>query len=149
MKLLVINQAIKSIFVMKKTKYYKTMKKIINTPDAPAAIGPYSQAILNNGTLYVSGQLPINPKTGEMAQNDIIANTKQVMDNIAAILKTAGLDFSNVVKTSIFLADMNDFAKVNEVYGSYFSADFPARETIQVARLPKDAKIEISVIATL
>jgi len=125
------------------------MKKIINTPDAPAAIGPYSQAIHSNGTLYVSGQLPVNPKTGEMVQDDISANTKQVMENISAILKTAGLDFSNVLKTTIFLADMNDFAKVNEVYSSYFSSDFPARETVQVARLPKDAKIEISVIASL
>lgn len=125
------------------------MKKSINTTDAPAAIGPYSQAILSNGTLYVSGQLPVNPATGEMAQNDISANTKQVMENISAILKAAGMDFSNVAKTTIFLADMNDFAKVNEVYSSYFSSDFPARETIQVARLPKDARIEISVIATL
>jgi len=125
------------------------MKKIINTADAPVAIGPYSQAILSNGSLYVSGQLPVNPKTGEMVQNDITANTKQVMENISAILKTAGLDFSNVLKTTIFLADMNDFAKVNEVYSSYFSSDFPARETVQVARLPKDAKIEISVIASL
>jgi len=125
------------------------MKKIINTADAPVAIGPYSQAILSNGSLYVSGQLPVNPKTGEMVQNDITANTKQVMENISAILKTAGLDFSNVLKTTIFLADMNDFAKVNEVYSSYFSSDFPARETVQVARLPKDAKIEISLIASL
>ncbi|HNW70665.1 MAG TPA: RidA family protein [Bacteroidales bacterium] len=124
------------------------MKKTINTSDAPAAIGPYSQAILTNGTLFVSGQLPVNPANGEMVQNDIIANTKQVMENVSAILKAAGLDFSNVVKTTIFLADMNDFAKVNEVYSSYFSSDFPARETVQVARLPKDAKIEISVIAS-
>lgn len=125
------------------------MKKSINSTDAPAAIGPYSQAILSNGTLYVSGQLPVNPATGEMAQNDISANTKQVMENISAILKAAGMDFSNVAKTTIFLADMGDFAKVNEIYSSYFSSDFPARETVQVARLPKDARIEISVIATL
>jgi len=125
------------------------MKKSINTTDAPAAIGPYSQAILSNGTLYVSGQLPVNPATGEMAQNDISANTKQVMENISAILKAAGMDFSNVLKTTIFLADMGDFAKVNELYSSYFSSDFPARETVQVARLPKDARIEISVIASL
>lgn len=125
------------------------MKKSINTTDAPAAIGPYSQAILSNGTLYVSGQLPVDPATGEMAQNDISANTKQVMENISAILKAAGMDFSNVLKTTIFLADMGDFAKVNELYSSYFTSDFPARETVQVARLPKDARIEISVIASM
>ncbi|HNW90989.1 MAG TPA: RidA family protein [Bacteroidales bacterium] len=125
------------------------MKKVINTNQAPAAIGPYSQAVLNNGMLFVSGQLPVDPVTGIMAQDDIEANTKQVMANISAILKEAGLDFTHVLKTTIFLADMNDFGKVNEIYGSYFTSEPPARETVQVARLPKDARIEISVIATV
>ncbi|HNX07456.1 MAG TPA: RidA family protein [Bacteroidales bacterium] len=125
------------------------MKKVINTNQAPAAIGPYSQAILANGMLFVSGQLPVDPATGLMAQNDIEVNTKQVMDNISAILKEAGIDFTNVIKTTIFLADMNDFGKVNEIYASYFTSEPPARETVQVARLPKDARIEISVIAAL
>ncbi len=125
------------------------MKKVINTKQAPAAIGPYSQAVLANGMLFVSGQLPVDPATGLMAQDDIEANTKQVMANISAILKEAGSDFSNVLKTTIFLADMNDFGMVNEIYGSYFTSEPPARETVQVARLPKDARIEISVIATV
>ncbi len=125
------------------------MKKVINTNQAPAAIGPYSQAILANGMLFVSGQLPVDPVTGIMAQNDIEVNTKQVMDNISAILKEAGIDFTHVIKTTIFLADMNDFGKVNEIYASYFTSEPPARETVQVARLPKDARIEISVIAAV
>ncbi|HOY31883.1 MAG TPA: RidA family protein [Bacteroidales bacterium] len=123
------------------------MKKTINIPGAPAPIGPYSQAILTNGILYVSGQIPINPQTGQMIEGDIEAHTRQVLENISKLLSEAGMDFSNIVKTSIFLADMNDFARVNEIYSLYFSSEPPARETVQAARLPKDAKIEISVIA--
>jgi len=125
------------------------MKKVIFIPGAPEPIGPYSPALLNNGMLYVSGQLPINPHNGKMVEGDISVLTRQVLENISALLVEAGMDFSNVVKATIFLADMNDFAKVNEVYSSYFSSDFPARETVQVARLPLDAKVEISVIASL
>ncbi len=125
------------------------MKKIIATTNAPSPIGPYSQAVLVNGTLYVSGQIAINSATGLLILDNIIEETKRVMDNIKAILTEAGMDFTNVVKTSIFLSDMNNFAKVNEVYGSYFTKDFPARETVQVSRLPKDVNVEISVIAVV
>ena len=123
------------------------MKKVINTPDAPKAIGPYSQAILINNMLFVSGQIPIDPSTGEIIKGNISQQAVQVMKNIHSILKEAGMDYSHIVKTGIFLADMNDFAAVNESYASYFTSAFPARETIQAARLPKDAELEISVIA--
>lgn len=125
------------------------MKKIINTSNAPAPIGPYSQAVLVGGILFASGQIAINPANGELVTSDIKAETKQVMENIRGILSAAGLGFSNIVKTSIFLSDMNNFAQVNEVYGAYFSDNFPARETVQVARLPKDVNVEISVIAVM
>ena len=123
------------------------MKKIINTNNAPAPIGPYSQAVAANGFLFVSGQIPSDPATGEIVSGDIKAETKQVMENIKAILTEAGLNFSNIVKTSIFLTDMGNFAQVNEVYGTYFTGQFPARETVQVAALPKNVNVEISVIA--
>lgn len=123
------------------------MKKIINTTKAPSPIGPYSQAVLNGNTLFVSGQIAINPSTGELDLSNIENETHQVMKNISAILTEAGMDFSNIVKTGIFLKDMNQFAQVNSIYGSYFSSDFPARETVQVSRLPKDVNVEISVIA--
>ena len=123
------------------------MKTVINTNNAPAPIGPYSQAIAAGGFVFVSGQIPTNPSTGEIVSSDIKAETKQVMENIKAILTEAGLSFSNVVKTSIFLTDMQNFAYVNEVYGTYFTDQFPARETIQVAALPKNVNVEISVIA--
>lgn len=122
-------------------------KRIVYTENAPAPIGPYSQAVWAGDLLFVSGQIPINPKSGELVTQDIEAETRQVLDNVDAILKAAGLGFANVIKSTIFLKDMNDFAKVNEVYGSYFSSDFPARETVQVAKLPKDVNVEISVIA--
>lgn len=124
------------------------MKKIINTVHAPAPIGPYNQAVLSNGTLYISGQIALDPKNGELILSDIVAETHQVMKNLQAILEAAGMNFSNVVKSSIFLLDMNNFAKVNEVYGAYFSADFPARETVQVSCLPKQVNVEISMIAS-
>jgi len=123
------------------------MKKVINTNSAPAPIGPYSQAVAANGFLFVSGQIPSNPATGEIVSSDIKAEATQVMENIKAILTEAGLTFSNVVKTSIFLTDMGNFAQVNEVYGTYFTDQFPARETVQVAALPKNVNVEISVIA--
>ena len=119
----------------------KPIKQVIKTENAPAPIGPYNQAILTNGTLYMSGQIAISPKTGELVDDNIESETRQVMANLQAVLQEAGMDFNNVVKTSIFLADMNDFAKVNEVYGKSFSEDAPARETVQVARLPKDVKV--------
>jgi 2-iminobutanoate/2-iminopropanoate deaminase len=123
------------------------MKKIINTSNAPAPIGPYSQAVIVNGMLFASGQIAIDPASGNLVTGDIKSETKQVMENIHSILSAAGLDFSNIVKTSIFLSDMNNFGQVNEVYGGYFRDDFPARETVQVSRLPKDVNVEISVIA--
>lgn len=123
------------------------MKKIINTPNAPQPIGPYSQAVMVGNTLYVSGQIAIHPSSGNLVMDTIETETKQVMENIKAILTEAGMDFSHVVKTGIFLLDMNNFAAVNQVYATYFTANFPARETVQIARLPKDVNVEISVIA--
>ncbi|HNW99118.1 MAG TPA: RidA family protein [Bacteroidales bacterium] len=123
------------------------MKKSINTNYAPKALGPYSQAIEVNGMLFVSGQIPINPASGQLLTGDICEQTKQVMTNIGAILKEAGMDFSNVVKASIFLSDLSNFEKVNETYAKYFSENPPARECVQVAKLPKNTDIEISVIA--
>ncbi|MFB0494186.1 2-iminobutanoate/2-iminopropanoate deaminase [Mucilaginibacter sp. OAE612] len=123
------------------------MKTIINTNNAPAPIGPYSQATLAGGFLFVSGQIPIDPLSGELISGDIKAEATQVMENIKAILTEAGLGFDNIVKTSIFLTDLQNFVQVNEVYGTYFTADFPARETIQVSALPKGVNVEISVIA--
>jgi 2-iminobutanoate/2-iminopropanoate deaminase len=126
------------------------MKKIIQTENAPAPIGPYSQAVLNGNILYTSGQVAFDPKTGELKTDDISSETTLVMKNIEAILIEAGMTFENVIKTSIFLANMDDFNAVNKVYGSYFDeAKAPARETVEVARLPKDANVEISVIASL
>jgi 2-iminobutanoate/2-iminopropanoate deaminase len=123
------------------------MKTIINTNNAPAPIGPYNQATLAGGFLFVSGQIPMDPLSGEIISSDIKAEATQVMENIKAILTEAGLGFDNIVKTSIFLTDMQNFAQVNEVYGTYFTADFPARETVQVAGLPRAVNVEISVIA--
>lgn len=124
------------------------MKTIINTPNAPAPIGPYNQAVLSKGTLYISGQIPIDPATGELVQNDIKAETRQSMENLKAILIEAGMSFDNVVKSSIFLSDMKQFPEVNEVYGSYFNTETaPARETVEVANLPKYVNVEISMIA--
>ncbi|HSV87813.1 MAG TPA: RidA family protein [Bacteroidales bacterium] len=123
------------------------MKVIINTSDAPAPIGPYNQAILLNDTLYVSGQIPLNPATGKLVEGDIKDQALQVMKNLDAILKAAGMNFSNVVKSSIFLKDMKDFPNVNLVYGTFFKSDPPARETVQVAGLPMNVDVEISCIA--
>ena len=124
------------------------MKKSINTSKAPAPIGPYSQAILSGNTLYISGQICINPANGELANADIGTETRQVMENLRAILIKAGMDFEQVVKTSIFIKDMNQFAQINEVYAAYFSNGTPpARETVEVSNLPKFVNVEISMIA--
>jgi 2-iminobutanoate/2-iminopropanoate deaminase len=123
------------------------MKTIINTNNAPAPIGPYSQAVVANGLLFVSGQIPSNPQTGEIVTTGIIDETTMVMQNIKAILTEAGIGFDSIIKTTIFLTDMQTFTQVNEVYGSYFTSDFPARETVQVSALPKGVNVEISIIA--
>ena len=124
------------------------MKKIINTDKAPAPIGPYNQAVLSGNTLYISGQIPLNPETGTLISGDIKKETKQSMENLKVILEEAEMSFENVVKSSIFLSDMNQFSEVNEVYGTYFKADTaPARETVEVANLPKFVNVEISMIA--
>lgn len=126
------------------------MKKIIFTENAPAPIGPYNQAVLKGNTLYTSGQIAIDPKTGELVTATIEVETEQVMQNMKAVLEAAGMTFDNVVKTTIFIMDMNDFAKINTVYGSYFNeTTAPARETVQVACLPKNVNVEISMIAIL
>jgi 2-iminobutanoate/2-iminopropanoate deaminase len=122
-------------------------KKIIITPDAPAPIGPYNQAVQSGNMLFISGQVAINPKTGNIESTDIFEETHQVMHNLRAVLHAAGMDFNHVVKTTIFLTDMAVFASVNEVYGKYFSGDFPARETVAVRGLPKNVNVEISMIA--
>ncbi|MFP9100245.1 RidA family protein [Flavobacterium sp. RHBU_24] len=125
------------------------MKKIIFTDKAPAPIGPYSQAILIGNTIYTSGQIPLTA-TGELISSDIEAETKQVMENLKAVLEAGGATFEHVVKTSIFISNMDDFVKINGVYGSYINEETaPARETVQVARLPKDVNVEISMIAVL
>ncbi|MBB5397108.1 RidA family protein [Mucilaginibacter sp. AK015] len=123
------------------------MKTIINTSNAPAPIGPYSQAVAAGGLLFVSGQVPINPTSGEVITTGITDEAKMVMENLKAILTEAGVGFDSIIKTTIFLTDMQTFAQVNDVYGSYFSTDFPARETVQVSALPKGVNVEISVIA--
>ncbi|MCX6273686.1 MAG: RidA family protein [Bacteroidetes bacterium] len=123
------------------------MKTIIKTEKAPKPIGPYSQAVLVNDTLYISGQIAFDPATGNLITINIIQETSQVMHNLLNILEAAGMHFSNVVKTTIFLKDMNDFPHMNEVYEQFFEKDFPARETVQVAGLPRGVNVEISMIA--
>ena len=124
------------------------MKKIINTPNAPAPLGPYSQDALTADMLFISGQVALIPGSGELANTDLTEETNQVMKNLQAILTEAGMDFSNVIKTTIFLSDMLLFAVVNEIYSSYFTSDFPARETVAVKGLPKNVNVEISMIAS-
>ena len=128
---------------------YFMNKIVINTTKAPAPIGPYNQAIISNNMIFISGQIPMNPETNELVSGDIETETHQVMRNLHGILEDAGINFNHVVKTTIFLSDMNLFARVNEVYGSYFSADYPARETVAVKGLPKNVNVEISMIATM
>jgi 2-iminobutanoate/2-iminopropanoate deaminase len=122
-------------------------KQIIHTTNAPAPIGPYSQAVLVNNMLFISGQVALKPGTDELANADVIEETHQVMQNLKALLTEAGMDFSNVAKTTIFLSDMALFGQVNEIYGKYFDSDFPARETVAVKGLPKNVNVEISMIA--
>jgi 2-iminobutanoate/2-iminopropanoate deaminase len=130
------------------TQINKNMpKEIISTEKAPAAIGPYSQAVLAGNTLYCSGQIAINPATGELNTASIEAETNQVMQNVGEVLKAAGMDYSNVVKVTIFMKDMNQYAAINAVYAEYFTNEPPAREAVEVARLPKDVNVEISVTA--
>lgn len=124
-------------------------RQAISSDKAPRAIGPYSQAISTGSLLFVSGQIPLDPSSGTMVEGDIAAQTRQVFANLEAILHEAGASFDHVVRTTVYLADMNDFAAVNEIYGTYFSPPFPARATVQAARLPKDARVEIDVIAAL
>jgi 2-iminobutanoate/2-iminopropanoate deaminase len=123
------------------------MKKIISTSEAPAAIGPYSQAVRSGNFLFCSGQIPLDPKSGQIVPGDIATQTRRVLDNVEAVLKAEGLTFENIVKTTIFLTDLGDFQTVNEIYGSYFKQQPPARSTVQVSALPKGAKVEIEVIA--
>ena len=124
------------------------MKQAISSPNAPKAIGPYSPAVRAGQLLFASGQVPLDPATGQMVEGGIAEQTRRVLDNIGALLKAADRSFADVVRTTIFLADMNDFGAVNDVYGQYFSEPYPARATVQVARLPKDARVEIDVIAS-
>lgn len=123
------------------------MKKVISTEKAPQAVGPYSQAVWANDLLFISGQIPIDPKTGKFVSENVKEQTKQVFENIGAILKEAGLDYENIVKATVYLADMNDFSAMNEVYASYFKTDFPARAAFEVVKLPLGAKVEIEAMA--
>ncbi|MDF1672435.1 MAG: RidA family protein [Vicingaceae bacterium] len=123
------------------------MKKTISSNNAPQPIGPYSQAVLVGNMLYTSGQIAINPSTGDLEMDTIEIETKLVMENIEGLLNEVGMDFSNVIKCSIFISDMSNFSRINEVYGKYFTDNFPARETVEVACLPKNVNVEISAIA--
>jgi 2-iminobutanoate/2-iminopropanoate deaminase len=125
------------------------VRKAVSADGAPKAIGPYSQAIRAGSLLFLSGQIPIDPATGQMVDGDIAQQTHRVFKNLSAILQEAGASFDNVVRTTVYLADMNDFAAMNEVYGTYFSSPAPARATVQAARLPRDARVEIDLIAAL
>jgi 2-iminobutanoate/2-iminopropanoate deaminase len=124
------------------------VKQAISSPGAPKAIGPYSQAVRAGQLLFLSGQVPLDPVTGQMIDGDVAAQTRRVFENLRAVLEAGGRSFADVVRTTVFLADMNDFAAMNEIYGQYFVEPYPARATVQVARLPKDARVEIDVIAT-
>jgi 2-iminobutanoate/2-iminopropanoate deaminase len=125
------------------------MRQAVSSDSAPKAIGPYSQAIRAGSFIFVSGQIPLDPATGAMVDGDIAAQTHRVFANLGAILHAAGASFEHVVRTTVYLADMDDFAAVNEIYGTYFSSPAPARATVQAARLPKDARVEIDLIASL
>ena len=125
------------------------MKETISTENAPGAIGPYSQAVKTGNFIFCSGQIPINPQTGEFVSEDVAEQTRQVLKNLSAVLEAAETNLNNVVKTTVFLADMNDFAAMNEVYAEFFSENKPARATVQAARLPRDARVEIECIAVI
>jgi 2-iminobutanoate/2-iminopropanoate deaminase len=128
---------------------WQKVREAVSTPKAPAAIGPYSQAIKSGNLLFLSGQIPLDPATGALVPGGIEAQTRQVFTNIGAILEAAGVSFGHVVSATVYVADMSDFAKVNEIYATYFTAPAPARATVQVARLPKDSLVEIQVTAAL
>ena len=128
---------------------WQKVREAVSTPNAPAAIGPYSQAVKSGNMLFLSGQIPLDPVTGALVSGGIEAQTRQVFTNIGAILEAAGASFGHVVSATVYVADMNDFAKVNEIYATYFTAPAPARATVQVARLPKDSLVEIQVTAAL
>jgi len=123
------------------------MKKVVATEEAPKAIGPYSQAIVHNGMAYLSGQIPLDPATGKVVEGDIAIQTARVLDNLSAVLEACGASLENVVKTTVFIKDMGEFARMNEVYGRYFAANPPARSTVEAARLPRDVRVEIDAIA--
>ena len=123
------------------------MKQAVSSADAPKAIGPYSPAVRAGQLVFISGQVPIDPSSGNLIDGDIAAQTRRALDNLGALLKAAGLSYANVVRTTVFLADMNDFSAMNQAYATYFSEPYPARSTVQVSRLPKDARVEIDVIA--
>jgi 2-iminobutanoate/2-iminopropanoate deaminase len=125
------------------------MKQAISSDKAPKAIGPYSPAVRAGQLVFLSGQVPMDPASGNLIEGDIAAQTRRVFENLGALLTAAGLSFTNVVRTTVFLADMNDFAAMNQVYATYFAEPFPARSTVQVARLPKDARVEIDLIASI
>ncbi|MBX3244629.1 MAG: RidA family protein [Acidobacteria bacterium] len=137
------------VFIATAVNAQNAGKKAVEAADAPKAIGPYSQAIIANGFVFTAGQIGSDPKTGQLVEGGIEEQTEQVLKNIAAVLKASGSSMEDVVKTTVFLADINDFAKMNEIYAKYFKAPFPARSTVQVARLPRDAKIEIETIAVV
>ena len=125
------------------------MKKIIETQNAPKAIGPYSQAVIHNGLAFLSGQIPLDPGTNQIVEGDIIVQTERVLENIKAVLEASGSSLDNVLKTTVFLKNMGDFPKMNEVYGRYFAASSPARSTVEAARLPRDVQVEIDCIAAI
>ncbi len=125
------------------------MKKIVSTDKAPKAIGPYSQAVISGGFAFLSGQIPLDPMTGQIIQGDVAAQTEQVMENLKSVLEACGATMDSVVKTTVFLKDMGEFAQMNEVYGRYFPANAPARATVEAARLPRDVRVEIDCIATI
>jgi 2-iminobutanoate/2-iminopropanoate deaminase len=125
------------------------MKKIVSTDQAPKAIGPYSQAVVVNGFAFLSGQIPLDPATNQLIEGDIAAQTERVLENLKGVLAACGSSLAQVVKTTVFLKDMGEFAKMNEVYGRYFAADPPARATVEAARLPRDVRVEIECVATV
>lgn len=137
----------RSLFEPQEKEVSQTVRQIVETEKAPRAIGPYSQAVIAGGFIFASGQIPLDPQTGEFVAGGVAEQTEQVMRNLTAVLEAAGSSLERVVKTTVFLADMNDFALMNEVYGRYFSDQPPARATVEAARLPRDARVEIEVIA--
>jgi 2-iminobutanoate/2-iminopropanoate deaminase len=137
----------RSLFESQQKEVFRTVRQIIQTDNAPRAIGPYSQAVVAGGFVFASGQIPIDPQTGEFVAGGVAEQTEQVMRNLTAVMEAAGTSLERVVKTTVFLADMNDFAAMNEVYGRYFSERPPARATVEAARLPRDARVEIEAIA--